>query len=517
MDTNSLPHRHIELVQSTIAALRNAELPLVMPGAEELNETRKMLLTQLEARILPRLEAEDMPALVVLGGSSGAGKSTIVNSLLQEEVSAASIMRPTTRIPAVVLHPADAAALDKHMLKDLGTYCVSEAAIPGIVIVDAPDLDTIEQENREISNRLLDAADLWLFVTTAARYGDAVAWNTLQLARQRGITCGVILNRVRPEAIDTISRDLRQRINDLGMEDSPLFIVPDQGAMEGLLPATAVAELQNWLQVVAESKMADSLVQRTTAATFPTLRADLLRLADGLEAQEHALIDLRDKAHEGARAPLEKLVANIEAGRFGQGAPTTAWLAAAATGGPLAGLVALKKPPLILRRYSAKRDLAAQQVFDPVFTSAKLALAQGIVTAQAAIEKSWEKDAVDTSNFVPRARQEIDPEKLVNKALARWQENLQVLGRNCRANAWLSPAGNAALIGAAAGGIVGARRVAAKISLESSVWEARRALAQIVRETLAELVAYYTSVLAEVEVGDSTALRARASEFLAEF
>lgn len=59
--------------------------------------------------------------------------------------------------------------------------------------------------------------------------------------------------------------------------------------------------------------------------------------------------------------------------------------------------------------------------------------------------------------------------------------------------------------------------MAAKISLESSVWEARRALAQIVRETLAELVAYYTSVLAEVEVGDSTALRARASEFLAEF
>ena len=46
---------------------------------------------------------------MVVGGSTGAGKSTLVNSLVRAPVSAAGVLRPTTRAPVLVCNPADAA------------------------------------------------------------------------------------------------------------------------------------------------------------------------------------------------------------------------------------------------------------------------------------------------------------------------------------------------------------------------------------------------------------------------
>ena len=51
-------------------------------------------------------------------------------------------------------------------------------------------------ENRALANQLLTAADGWLFVTTALRYADAVPWEFLRAARDRGTAMSVVLNRV---------------------------------------------------------------------------------------------------------------------------------------------------------------------------------------------------------------------------------------------------------------------------------------------------------------------------------
>ena len=47
-----------------------------------------------------------------------------------------------------------------------------------------------------LAAQLLAAADLWLFVTTANRYADAVPWALLDGAAARDITVAVVLNRV---------------------------------------------------------------------------------------------------------------------------------------------------------------------------------------------------------------------------------------------------------------------------------------------------------------------------------
>ena len=56
---------------------------------------------------------------------------------------------------------------------------------PGLAILDAPDIDSVEERNRALAAQLLAAADLWLFVTSAARYADQVPWEFLKQAAER--------------------------------------------------------------------------------------------------------------------------------------------------------------------------------------------------------------------------------------------------------------------------------------------------------------------------------------------
>ena len=82
---------------------------LEVPGAEEARRARDDLVAQVDDYLLPRLDRMDAPALIVVGGSTGAGKSTLVNSLVGAEVSPAGVLRPTTRAPVLAFHPDDLA------------------------------------------------------------------------------------------------------------------------------------------------------------------------------------------------------------------------------------------------------------------------------------------------------------------------------------------------------------------------------------------------------------------------
>jgi putative ribosome biogenesis GTPase RsgA len=52
------------------------------------------MVRQLDDHVLPRLENLGAPALVVIGGSTGSGKSTLVNSLVGTEVSKPGVLHP---------------------------------------------------------------------------------------------------------------------------------------------------------------------------------------------------------------------------------------------------------------------------------------------------------------------------------------------------------------------------------------------------------------------------------------
>ncbi|MDN5726944.1 MAG: GTPase domain-containing protein, partial [Propionibacteriales bacterium] len=169
-------------------------LPLRLPEVERQEQTATAITRQLDDYVLPRLATIDAPLLCVVGGSTGAGKSTLVNSLVGRRVTRPGVIRPTTKAPVLVHHPDDAHWFtDERILPQMarttgdaeahGTrslQLVADDTIPaGLALLDAPDVDSVDERNRELAAQLLAAADLWLFVTSAARYADAVPWGYL--------------------------------------------------------------------------------------------------------------------------------------------------------------------------------------------------------------------------------------------------------------------------------------------------------------------------------------------------
>jgi hypothetical protein len=89
-------------------ALASVRLPLPLPHAAELTGVSRDSAKQLDDYVLPRLSRIEAPLLAVVGGSTGAGKSTLVNSLIGRVVTKPGVIRPTTRSPVLVYHPDDA-------------------------------------------------------------------------------------------------------------------------------------------------------------------------------------------------------------------------------------------------------------------------------------------------------------------------------------------------------------------------------------------------------------------------
>src|SRR5690625_2295945 len=155
---------------------------------------RDELLITFSELILPRLSAATRPLLVVVAGSTGAGKSTLVNSILGAEYSKASVLRPTTRKPVLLHNPADEDPVGGELAPEVDAIATPD--VPrGLALIDSPDIDSIQTENRERALKMLSGADLWLFVTTPTRYGDAVPWQVLAQAADRDVSIAVVLNR----------------------------------------------------------------------------------------------------------------------------------------------------------------------------------------------------------------------------------------------------------------------------------------------------------------------------------
>ena len=287
------------------SALDATELPFDLPGLDDVRIARTQMVDQLEDYVIPRLMTLDAPLLAVVGGSTGAGKSTLVNSLVGHRVTTPGVLRPTTRSPVLVHHPDDAHWFGQdRLLPDLtrvqhvtddpdSLQLVATEAVPaGLAILDAPDVDSVEERNRVLAAQLLAAADLWLFVTSAARYADQVPWEYLKQAAERSTAVAIVLDRTPDDAVQTVATHLARMLASRGLKDSPLFTVAE-GKIDnqGLLPPHHVADIREWLDTLAEDGDArgavvrqtlDGAVRTITRRTYPIADAAVEQTAIGL-------------------------------------------------------------------------------------------------------------------------------------------------------------------------------------------------------------------------------------------
>ena len=309
-------------------ALLEVRLPLALPSTEEQLAARTELVDQLEDYVIPRVLMVDAPLLAVVGGSTGAGKSTLVNSLTGTRVTEHGLLRPTTRSPVLVHNPADAEWFRKgEVLPDLervdrpttdpgALQLVAADTIPaGLAILDAPDIDSVVDENRTLAGQLLAAADLWLFVTSAARYADQVPWGFLRKAAERSAAVAVVLDRTPPEAVETVSTHLARMLASRGLKDSPLFTVLEGTVSdEGLLPPESVAEIKSWLDSLAADADARGMVVRQTLdGAVRTLTRRTHAVADAAAEQVAAERRLREDvetAYDAAQVQVNEATAD---------------------------------------------------------------------------------------------------------------------------------------------------------------------------------------------------------------
>ena len=160
-----------------------------------------------------------------------------MNSLVGKRVTEPGVLRPTTRSPVLVHNPADVDWFDKERILpglarttgatgDPGALqLVAADTVPeGLAVLDAPDIDSVEERNRTLGGQLLAAADLWLFVTSAARYADQVPWEFLKAAAERSTAVAVVLDRTPPDAVEEVAGHLARMLTSRGLRDSPLFV-----------------------------------------------------------------------------------------------------------------------------------------------------------------------------------------------------------------------------------------------------------------------------------------------------
>ena len=305
-----------------------AEVPLGLAtiDRDEARRAAKAVVDQVDDYLLPRLRDLDAPLLCVVGGSTGAGKSTLVNSIVGAAVTTAGVLRPTTRAPVLVCSTADRAlfAGDRvlpGLARTTGGEPGSDAGpgalrlvvrddVPaGLALVDAPDVDSVVEANRELAGQLLGAADLWVFVTTAARYADAVPWDLLRTAQERGTALAVVLDRVPPEAVVEVADDLAGMLTRADLAGARLFVVEERPLVDGLLPADQVAPLRDWLhELAADQEQRSAVVRQTLAGALDSLDGRVAGLVSAVEAQEAVAMALRssaDAAYDGARAAVD--------------------------------------------------------------------------------------------------------------------------------------------------------------------------------------------------------------------
>ncbi|MFB9707130.1 dynamin family protein [Streptosporangium sandarakinum] len=451
MRETPLPDAAADLLGRALVAVREGvtglRFGLDLPGAEESRRTQEEILAQLDDYVIPRVRTSTAPALVVIAGSTGAGKSTLLNTLAGARVSPTGVRRPTTATPVLACHPDDRdwfakgdvlgslrrqeavpAAADRDSL----VLAPAESLPAGMALLDTPDIDSVVEENHEIAHRMLDVGDLWIFVTTAARYADAPVWRLLRLAKERGAELAIVLSRVPPKSRDVVTKHFFRMLAEYGLGEVERFVVDESKVTGGMLPAHEVADLHDWLTGLSiDEQRRARAVQATLSGVLDSFRTRMPALARQLEFQVAFRGELRrdvDAVYGGALAAIEKATGD---GSLLCGEVLARWQDFAGSG-DLMRTLHLRRPG----RFAGK---AGQQAPERL-TALKAALRAGlesvvISAAQRAAEESvarWQRRP-GTDRILAAApdlgRASDDLARRAGRTIAAWQDHIVELIR----------------------------------------------------------------------------------------
>jgi energy-coupling factor transporter ATP-binding protein EcfA2 len=372
------------LLEATLLNLRKriAAIPLVfdIPGAEEITAERGKLLSQIDDYLLPRVRQSAAPLLVALVGSTGAGKSTLVNSIVGTQVSQTGVRRPTTNSPVLACHPDDIHWFAENMFlptlprvrqeglarpgrDGLLVLAASEGMTKGIALLDTPDIDSVVRAHYDFAYQFLDASDLWLFMTSASRYADAPVWELLQHARERGASLGVVLSRVPPSHRTELVAHFNAMLDANGIQADNRFVIPETGLVDGYLPDDIFQPVRDWLEDTAKrTDRRVAVLSQTMAGMLDTFKVRVPRLAAHVDAQVVLRTRLRGEAESAYATALAEFDRDTRDGRLLAGEVLARWQDYAASGDLSAALRGKRSVSPVRRGRRARTDAGAARL-----------------------------------------------------------------------------------------------------------------------------------------------------------
>lgn len=291
--------------------------------------------------------------LVALAGGTGSGKSSLFNALTETEFAVPGVTRPTTsHVSAAVWGEADAlldwvgVAPERRLALDERATApgASGAHLAGVVLLDLPDHDSINEDNRATVDRVVPLADLIVWVVDPQKYADHALHSAyLAAASDHGQPSLMVLNhadRLSDDDATAVAQDLARLVHSEGLEDVPVVLA---SARTGRGIQTLLGEIA---QAASTRSVAAEAVRADLVAAGRQLEQALARDAEPvLPDVEGLLAALARAAGIDARADA---AAEVAAGRSSAlpgelGAPLAAvsqvrleWVDAATAGLPVA-------------------------------------------------------------------------------------------------------------------------------------------------------------------------------------
>jgi len=179
--------------------------------------------------------------VMAIVGGTGSGKSSLLNALAGAEVASVSAVRPHTARPLAWV-PEDAELGLAGLLDRLGIdERVTHDRFPGLALLDATDMDSVELGHREQVEALLPLIDAVIWVLDPDKYADPLLHEEfIRPLADSADQFLFVLNQVdRLAASDRVevAEDLARRLVDDGIPDPIVFYTaadPVDGPVRGV-------------------------------------------------------------------------------------------------------------------------------------------------------------------------------------------------------------------------------------------------------------------------------------------
>lgn len=288
---------------------------------------------QVADRASRRLRLSADHTVVALAGATGSGKSSTYNALSGLELSAVGVRRPTTSWASACVWGTEGAEeildwldipprhrVTRDSMLDSSRVAREDTALDGVVLLDLPDHDSTEVSHHLEVDRLVQQADLLVWVLDPQKYADAAVHDRYlaPLVTHQDVMI-VVLNQIDAVPLprrEAMVADLRRVLDREGLTDVPIYPV---SARQG----EGIDELRQEIadRVAAKKATKERMLADTKAAARRLAEASGERTSAELtDKRVHALDEALAQA-----AGVPTVVAAVESSTRMRAGRATGW------------------------------------------------------------------------------------------------------------------------------------------------------------------------------------------------